>query len=119
MQGWLFKKDQDFWTADLSKALLTSVPLVILATTSIFTNNLIIFPKGRMLILDLQAELDPQYPRLDSFYGQPFIFCLLHNFGGTSGLNGAIPIISKVNCWKTIKLSLLFIFHVLITKARH
>jgi alpha-N-acetylglucosaminidase len=50
-----------------------------------------------MLILDLQAELEPQYIRLESFYGQPFVFCLLHNFGGTLGLNGAIPIISQVN----------------------
>ena len=58
------------------------------------TNSL---PKGRMLILDLQAELEPQYIRLESFYGQPFVFCLLHNFGGTLGLNGAIPIISQVN----------------------
>ncbi|XP_046631090.1 alpha-N-acetylglucosaminidase-like isoform X2 [Daphnia pulicaria] len=77
MQGWLFKSDAEYWTADLSKALLTSVP------------------QGRMLILDLQAELDPQYIRLNSFYGQPFVFCLLHNFGGTLGLNGAIQIISQ------------------------
>ncbi|XP_045023592.1 alpha-N-acetylglucosaminidase-like isoform X2 [Daphnia magna] len=77
MQGWLFKHDAQYWTADLAKALLTSVP------------------QGRMLVLDLQAELDPQYIRLESFYGQPFVFCLLHNFGGTLGLNGAIPTISK------------------------
>jgi hypothetical protein len=28
MQGWLFKSDAEYWTADLSKALLTSVPQV-------------------------------------------------------------------------------------------
>lgn len=49
-----------------------------------------------MLVLDLQAEINPQYIRLESFYGQPFVFCLLHNFGGTLGLNGAIPTISDV-----------------------
>lgn len=49
-----------------------------------------------MLVLDLQAEVDPQYTRLESFYGQPFVFCLLHNFGGTLGLNGAIPTIASV-----------------------
>ena len=59
MQGWVFKKDPDFWTPERSIALLTSVPL------------------GRMLMLDLQAELTPQYLHLESFYGQPFIFCLL------------------------------------------
>lgn len=28
MQGWLFKNDRSYWTAELSRALLTSVPLV-------------------------------------------------------------------------------------------
>lgn len=28
MQGWLFKNDQSYWTADLAKAFLTSVPQV-------------------------------------------------------------------------------------------
>ena len=79
MQGWLFKNDPDFWTPERSKALLTSVPL------------------GRMLILDLQAELTPQYLLFESFYGQPFIFCLLHNFGGTLGMYGAIPSIAQVS----------------------
>ena len=120
MQGWLFKSDPAYWTASFAKALLTSVPQVTNFCICIFflfvcfcvpaccvcvffcsmkinqrcTNSL---PKGRMLILDLQAELEPQYIRLESFYGQPFVFCLLHNFGGTLGLNGAIPIISQVN----------------------
>ncbi len=49
-----------------------------------------------MLLLDLQAEVDPQYIRLESFYGQPFIFCLLHNFGGTLGLYGVVPPLAQV-----------------------
>lgn len=75
-----------------------------------------------MLILDLQAELDPQYIRLNSFYGQPFVFCLLHNFGGTLGLNGAIQIISQVKIYfksesKNITVKQMeFHFH---TEARH
>lgn len=75
-----------------------------------------------MLILDLQAELDPQYIRLNSFYGQPFVFCLLHNFGGTLGLNGAIQIISQVKIYfksesKNITVKkMAFHFH---TEARH
>jgi len=49
-----------------------------------------------MLVLDLQAELEPQYLRFESFYGQPFIFCLLHNFGGVLGLYGTVPSIAQV-----------------------
>lgn len=50
-----------------------------------------------MIILDLQSELYPQYKRLHSYYGQPFIWCMLHNFGGTLGLYGSVENINMVN----------------------
>lgn len=50
-----------------------------------------------MLVLDLQAESKPQYRRLDSFFGQPFIFCLLHNFGGTLGMYGTVASLAQVS----------------------
>lgn len=50
-----------------------------------------------MLVLDLMAELHPQYLRLQSYYGQPFIWCMLHNFGGTLGLYGAINNVNRVS----------------------
>ncbi|XP_023220747.1 alpha-N-acetylglucosaminidase-like [Centruroides sculpturatus] len=71
MQGWLFVNDPSFWQPAQAQALLTSVPI------------------GRMLILDLEAEFYPQYQRLESFYGQPFIWCMLHNYGGVNGLYGS------------------------------
>ncbi|KAH9515418.1 hypothetical protein Btru_014406 [Bulinus truncatus] len=76
MQGWLFG-DTSYWKPDLVKALVTSVP------------------QGRMIILDLATETDPIYQRLDSYYGQPFIWCMLHNFGGTMELYGAVDQINK------------------------
>jgi len=72
LQGWMFYSDIIFWTKERAKAFLTSVP------------------QGRMLVLDLQSEYTPQYSRLDSYFGQPFIWCLLHNFGGTLGLHGSV-----------------------------
>lgn len=39
MQGWLFKNDFDFWTADLAKALLTSVPSVRNAQNKFHKSN--------------------------------------------------------------------------------
>ncbi|XP_022248104.1 alpha-N-acetylglucosaminidase-like, partial [Limulus polyphemus] len=77
MQGWMFTHSQEFWTRDRSKALLTSVPL------------------GRMIVLDLQSEFAPQYQRLESYYGQPFIWCMLHNFGGVLGLYGDMESVNK------------------------
>ncbi|XP_074640981.1 alpha-N-acetylglucosaminidase-like [Tubulanus polymorphus] len=77
MQGWLFLNDAEFWQEEQAKALLTSVP------------------QGKMLVLDLMAEQFPQWKRLNSFYGQPFIWCMLHNFGGALGMYGRLDSINK------------------------
>ena len=45
-------------------------------------------PKGQMIVLDLYAEVRPVWQRTESFYGQPFIWCMLHNFGGNIGFYG-------------------------------
>jgi alpha-N-acetylglucosaminidase len=49
-----------------------------------------------MIVLDLQSELNPQYRRLHSYFGQPFIWCMLHNFGGTLGLYGSVGNVNTV-----------------------
>ncbi len=41
-----------------------------------------------MLVLDLYSDVDPQVDFYKGFYGQPFIWCALHNFGGKLGLYG-------------------------------
>ncbi|XP_065053956.1 alpha-N-acetylglucosaminidase-like isoform X1 [Rhopilema esculentum] len=71
MQGWLFQ-DRAFWKQTQIKALLTGVPV------------------GKMIILDLFAEVQPIWKETESFYGQPFIWCMLHNFGGNLGLYGKV-----------------------------
>ncbi|KAL3869459.1 hypothetical protein ACJMK2_042140 [Sinanodonta woodiana] len=75
MQGWLFQSS--FWKPPQIEALLTSVP------------------QGKMIVLDLFAEISPIYSRTNSFYGQPFIWCMLHNFGGTMELFGDIESVNK------------------------
>ena len=49
-----------------------------------------------MLILDLFSEAYPEYDRTDFYFGQPFIWCMLHNFGGQLGFYGKIDAINKV-----------------------
>ena len=49
-----------------------------------------------MIVLDLMADLEPQYTRFSSFYGQPFIWCLVGDFGGTLGMYAALENINKV-----------------------
>uniref|UniRef100_H3A9S5 N-acetyl-alpha-glucosaminidase n=1 Tax=Latimeria chalumnae TaxID=7897 RepID=H3A9S5_LATCH len=77
MQGWLFINDEVFWQPAQVKALLHGVPI------------------GRMIILDLFAETFPVYSRTESFYGQPFIWCMLQNFGGNLGLYGSAESVNQ------------------------
>ena len=48
-----------------------------------------------MIVLDLFAEVDPIWMETESFYGQPFIWCMLHNFGGNLGLYGTVERVMK------------------------
>ena len=52
-------------------------------------------PLGKMIVLDLFAEVHPIWKKSNSFYGQPFIWCMLHNFGGNLGLYGTVQRVSN------------------------
>ena len=47
-----------------------------------------------MIVLDLYAEIQPIWMKTNSFYGQPFIWCMLHNFGGNIGMHGTLETIA-------------------------
>lgn len=70
MQGWLFYSDRKFWKSPQIKALLDAVP------------------NENMLLLDLAAEIEPVWKRTDAFYGKPWIWNMLNNFGGNTNLFG-------------------------------
>lgn len=72
MQAWLFTSNADFWTNERIEAYLGGAP------------------NEDMLILDLFSESSPQWQRTDSYYGKPWIWCQLHNYGGNLGLYGQI-----------------------------
>lgn len=69
MQAWQFLSS--FWKNDLMKAWFTAVPL------------------GRLILLDLASELIPIYTRTEGYFGHPFIWCMIENFGGNTRLYGA------------------------------
>lgn len=73
MQGWLFFSSAEFWTSDRASAYLGGVE-----------ND------SDMLILDLYSESQPQWQRTKSYYGKPWIWCQLHDFGGNMGLYGQV-----------------------------
>lgn len=77
LQNWMFVSAPILWPVKRVKAFINSVP------------------NGRMLILDLQSEQWPQYDLYEMYFGQPFIWCMLHNFGGTLGMFGNMVTINR------------------------
>ncbi|KAF8054614.1 hypothetical protein N665_1323s0003 [Sinapis alba] len=77
MQGWLFSSDSKFWKPHQMKALLHSVPF------------------GKMIVLDLFADVKPIWNTSAQFYGTPYIWCMLHNFGGNIEMYGTLDSISS------------------------
>ena len=72
MQGWFFLSGG--WSAEEGHAYLSGVP-----TES-------------TLVLDLMSEVDPQYWVIADqrpYFGRPFVWNMLHNFGGSMGLFGS------------------------------
>ena len=49
-----------------------------------------------MIILDLNSEASPIWSRTDSYFGKPFVWCLLHNYGGTRAIYGNLTTIATV-----------------------
>lgn len=70
MQGWLFYASADFWKPSKIKALLHAIP------------------NDKMIILDLWSESNPVWNKTEAYYGKPWIWCMLHNFGGNISLYG-------------------------------
>jgi alpha-N-acetylglucosaminidase len=77
MQGWLFYSDRKFWKAPQTEALLKAVP------------------NDKMIILDLATEIEPVWKRTDAFYGKPWIWNMLNNFGGNTNLFGRMQAVAE------------------------
>ncbi|PRY40128.1 alpha-N-acetylglucosaminidase [Spirosoma oryzae] len=70
MQGWLFVYQAKFWQQPQIRALLSGVP------------------DDKMLILDLWSETKPAWRDTKAYYGKPWLWCMLQNFGGNIGMFG-------------------------------
>lgn len=75
--GWLFYADPGHWTDENIRAYLTAVP------------------QGRMILLDYYCEFIQIWKQTEGFYGQPYIWCYLGNFGGNTMLAGNFSTISN------------------------
>src|SRR5438034_9911760 len=68
----MFHYQADFWKPTQIKALLNAIP------------------DDHMILLDLYSESHPVWNRTAAFYGKPWIWNMLHNFGGNISLFGRI-----------------------------
>jgi len=74
LQGWfLYYSPAKFWTEARSRAFLGAVP------------------DDRMIVLDLFGDQHPIWDKFRAFYGKPWIWNVVHNFGGKTSLNGDLP----------------------------
>lgn len=70
LQAWPFAYKGAFWTAERIRAFLTAVP------------------DEHLLVQDLWAEQRPLWKETAAFHGKPWVWCMLHNFGGRPGMHG-------------------------------
>ena len=73
LQGWFLYYQAKFWKEPQARALLGAVP------------------DDRMVVLDLWGDRHPVWSQREAFYGKPWIWNVLYNFGGKVTLNGDLP----------------------------
>jgi alpha-N-acetylglucosaminidase len=73
IQGWFLVNDADFWKDPQAEAMLGAVP------------------DDHMIVLDLWDDAAPLWKKRHAFYGKPWVFDVLYNFGGKVNVNGNLP----------------------------
>ena len=76
LQGWFLYYQAKFWQEPQARALLGAVP------------------DDRMVVLDLWGDRHPVWQKRQAFYGKPWIWNVLYNFGGKVSVNGDLPSIA-------------------------
>ncbi|EGC39824.1 hypothetical protein DICPUDRAFT_26247 [Dictyostelium purpureum] len=76
LQGWFIVDYPEFWQANQTQAWFSGVPI------------------GGFIVLDLWSDVAPAWNITEYFYGHYWLWCMLHNFGGRSGMYGRIPFIA-------------------------
>jgi alpha-N-acetylglucosaminidase len=77
MQGWMFHYQAEFWKTPQIKALLNAIP------------------NDKMILLDLYSESHPLWANTDAYYGKPWIWNMLQNFGGNVSMWGRMPSVAN------------------------
>ena len=73
LQGWFLYYQAKFWRGPAGPRLLGAVP------------------DDHMIVLDLWGDRYPVWQEREAFYGKPWVWNVLYNFGGKVSLNGDLP----------------------------
>jgi alpha-N-acetylglucosaminidase len=76
LQGWFLVDHPRFWREAQARAFLGAVP------------------DDRMIVLDLWGDRHPVWRARQAFYGKPWVWNVLYNFGGKVSVNGDLPAIA-------------------------
>ena len=74
---WLFWNERNFWTNERVEPYITS------------------YPKEKSILLDYYCERQEVWQRTERYFGVPYIWCYLGNFGGNTYLAGNLKEIDK------------------------
>ena len=77
IQGWFLYYQAGFWKEPQARAMLGAVP------------------DDHMLVLDLYGDRHPVWTERDAFYGKPWIWNVLYNFGGQVSVSGDLPAMAR------------------------
>lgn len=75
--SWIFYFERDHWTNERIEAMVKAVP------------------QNKMMLLDYYCENKEVWKMTDAFFGQPFIWCYLGNFGGNTMMAGNIDTVEE------------------------
>lgn len=73
LQGWFLYYQANFWRDPQAQAFLGAVP------------------DSHMVVLDLWGDRYPVWRARRAFYGKPWVWNVLYNFGGKTSVNGDLP----------------------------
>lgn len=70
LQGWIFRNNADFWKAPQAKGLFSGVP------------------QDRLVLIEMTGGT---WRKTEAFYGQPWVWATVQEFGGVVSVHGDLP----------------------------
>ena len=67
----------------------------VLQSWTIRDENIDALDENHVIILDLYCDSEPKWKKTNAFHGHPWVWCIINNFGGRTGLGGRLKHVAK------------------------